>query len=148
MHLRIRSVITMISVFAGCLNPTPTLFAKQPNGASGSFSICRNGPRINCVVDGDTFWFQGEKIRIADIDTPELSPPRCKRERELGLAAKQRLLNLLNEGSFSLASGVREKDRYGRKLRNVYREGMSFGDLLVAEGLARRWDGARRSWCE
>jgi endonuclease YncB( thermonuclease family) len=39
------------------------------------------------VVDGDTFWFRGEKIRIADIDTPELSPPRCERERERGLAA-------------------------------------------------------------
>lgn len=147
MSLRIRSV-TVLSVLVACLSPPPTVFAKQPSGASGSFSICRNGPRINCVVDGDTFWFQGEKIRIADIDTPELSPPRCKRERELGLAAKQRLLDLLNEGSFSLASGVRDEDRYGRKLRNVSRDGTSFGDMLVAEGLARRWDGSRRSWCE
>lgn len=42
---------------------------------SASFSICGEDRRMNCVVDGDTFWFKGEKIRIADIDTPELSPP-------------------------------------------------------------------------
>jgi endonuclease YncB( thermonuclease family) len=36
---------------------------------------------------------------------------------------------------------------YGRKLRILVRNGRSLGDTLVAEGLARRWDGARRSWC-
>lgn len=36
-----------------------------------SFPIC-NGPlRTTCVVDGDTIWMGGVKIRIADIDTPE-----------------------------------------------------------------------------
>jgi endonuclease YncB( thermonuclease family) len=148
MKTRIRSVIAVLSALAACFTWSPTVFAKQSHGSSGSFSICGSGPRTNCVVDGDTFWFHGEKIRIADIDTPELSPPRCRRERELGLAAKQRLLDLLNEGSFSLTSGAREEDRYGRKLRNVYREGKSIGDTLVADGLARRWDGSRRSWCE
>jgi endonuclease YncB( thermonuclease family) len=148
MSLRIRSVITVLSALAACLTSSSTVFAKQSHGASAPFLICSDGARINCVVDGDTFWFQGEKIRISDVDTPELSPPRCRRERELGLAAKQRLLDLLNEGSFSLTSGAREEDRYGRKLRNVNREGKSIGDTLVAEGLARRWDGSRRSWCE
>jgi endonuclease YncB( thermonuclease family) len=41
----------------------------------------------------------------------------------------------------------RDADRYGRKLRVVTRNGRSLGDILVAEGLARRWDGRRRSWC-
>jgi endonuclease YncB( thermonuclease family) len=36
---------------------------------------------------------------------------------------------------------------YGRKLRVISRNGRSVADALVAEGLARRWDGARRSWC-
>lgn len=48
---------------------------------SALFPICGDGPRVTCVVDGDTFWHQGVKIRIADIDTPELSPPRCEAER-------------------------------------------------------------------
>ncbi len=112
-----------------------------------SFSLCAGAVRMNCVVDGDTFWFKGEKIRVADIDAPELSPPRCAREAELGNAAKRRLLALLNEGHFSLVKGWRDEDRYGRKLRTVQRNGHSLGDTLVAEGLARRWDGARRPWC-
>ncbi|HEV7435057.1 MAG TPA: hypothetical protein VGO22_09340, partial [Pseudorhizobium sp.] len=42
---------------------------------AAEFTVCSAGSRWNCVVDGDTFWLQGVKIRIADIDTPELSPP-------------------------------------------------------------------------
>lgn len=124
----------------------------QPSSSASSvgeaFSICGNGQRITCVVDGDTFWFRGEKIRIADIDTPELSPPRCERERERGLAAKQRLLDILNSGPLSFKTTARDEDRFGRKLRIVYRERRSVGDILVAEGLARKWQGSRRSWCE
>nr|WP_172690704.1 thermonuclease family protein [Agrobacterium tumefaciens]ASK41711.1 nuclease [Agrobacterium tumefaciens] len=113
-----------------------------------SFSICGEDRRMNCVVDGDTFWFKGEKIRIADIDTPELSPPRCTAERVKGEAAKARILALLNAGPFSMSTGLRDEDRYGRKLGTVSRKGQSFGEILVGEGLARRWDGARRSWCD
>lgn len=99
------------------------------------------------MVDGDTFWLGGQKIRIADIDTPELSPPRCEAERIKGEAAKIRLLDLLNGGAFSLVAGDRDEDRYGRKLRKIVRDGQSIGEILVSEGLARRWDGARHPWC-
>ncbi|QTG17378.1 thermonuclease family protein (plasmid) [Agrobacterium tumefaciens] len=115
---------------------------------SGSFSICGDSRRVNCVVDGDTFWIQGEKIRVADIDTPELSPPRCAAERIKGEAAKARLRVLLSAGPFSMSAGLRDEDKYGRKLRTVTRNGQSLGEILVGEGLARRWDGARRGWCD
>jgi endonuclease YncB( thermonuclease family) len=114
---------------------------------SAAFTLCGDRQRINCVVDGDTFWFRRQKIRVADIDAPELSPPQCASERRKGEAAKQRLMTLLNAGPFSLSIGVRAEDRYGRKLRIVTREGRSLGEVLVDEGLARRWDGTRRPWC-
>ncbi|NYJ14750.1 endonuclease YncB(thermonuclease family) [Rhizobium leguminosarum] len=114
---------------------------------AAAFAFCGESARMNCVVDGDTFWFEGQKIRIADIDTPELSPPRCEAERIKGEAAKARLLALLNAGNFSLSAGLRDEDKYGRKLRTVTRSGHSIGDRLVDEGLARRWDGARHGWC-
>lgn len=117
------------------------------DSSSAAFSFCGADRHINCVVDGDTFWFRGEKIRIADIDTPELSPPRCEAERIKGEAAKARLLALLNAGEFSLSAGLRDEDKYGRKLRTVTRAGRSLGATLVDEGLARRWDGARHGWC-
>jgi endonuclease YncB( thermonuclease family) len=115
---------------------------------SHSFTLCGDGPRINCVVDGDTFWLDGVKIRIADIDAPEIHPSRCDREEQLGQAAKLRLLDLLNAGGFALRSGDRDHDRYGRALRDVTRGGASLGETLVREGLARTWEGHRRSWCD
>jgi endonuclease YncB( thermonuclease family) len=122
--------------------------AEWRDSLSATFSICTSAPRINCVVDGDTFWFRGQKIRIADIDTPELSPPRCAREARLGDAAKHRLLDMLNAGAFSLARGSKDTDRHGRKLRTVLRNGSSLGNNLIQEGLARRWDRRRRGWCD
>ena len=134
-----------IGILASVASAQPSSSASS---ASEAFSICGSGQRITCVVDGDTFWFRGEKIRIADIDTPELSPPRCEREHERGLAAKQRLLDILNSGPLSFKTTARDEDRFGRKLRIVYRDRRSVGDILVAEGLARKWEGSRRSWCE
>jgi endonuclease YncB( thermonuclease family) len=58
------------------------------------------------------------------------------------------LLELLNAGPIQLvAIGDRDRDRYGRLLRVVLRDGRSLGDILIVEGLARRWNGARRPWC-
>ena len=114
---------------------------------SASFSICSGPVRITCVVDGDTFWLEGTKYRISDIDTPEISEPKCRRERELGERAKHRLQGLLNAGAFDLRAGIRDEDRYGRKLREVYRNGQSLGDVLIEEGLAHKWIGSKQSWC-
>lgn len=112
------------------------------------FSFCGGGGMVNCIVDGDTFRLGGDKIRIADIDTPELHPARCPYEQAMGEAAKQRLLELLNAGPFDLKPIDRDTDRYGRKLRIVMRGGKSLGNVLVAEGLARTWEGRRRGWCD
>ncbi|MBA4747509.1 MAG: thermonuclease family protein [Sphingopyxis sp.] len=109
------------------------------------FGLCHSGGGTNCVVDGDTFWFQGQKIRIADIDTPETHPPRCAEEARLGEAATRRLHSLLNAGPFSLAGG--EDDRYDRALRTVTRDGDSLGGVLVDEGLARWYGSGRQPWC-
>ncbi|WP_244456645.1 thermonuclease family protein [Agrobacterium pusense] len=111
------------------------------------FVLCDGPVRVNCVVDGDTFWFRGDKIRIADIDAPEIFSPRCGDERSLGEASRDRLLELLNGGRFTLATGSRDTDRYGRTLRTVTRHGRSLGKMLVKGGLAHRWNGPMRDWC-
>lgn len=116
-------------------------------GATRHFTMCFMGGGTNCVVDGDTFWMDGTKIRIADIDAPETHPPRCAEEGALGDRATDRLQALLNAGPVTLATADRDEDRYGRKLRIVERGGVSLGETLVAEGLARRWTGHRMPWC-
>jgi len=128
--------------------PNLIVLRPQPVAGSGAFRLCAEARQPNCVVDGDTIWHGGVKIRIADIDTPEIFSPQCASEAALGRQATERLLELINAGPFEVVpSGSRDADRYGRKLRILERHGRSLGDTLVAEGLARPWDGARRSWC-
>jgi endonuclease YncB( thermonuclease family) len=113
------------------------------------FPVCKGPVRVTCVVDGDTIWYRGTKIRIADIDTPEVSQPACPQERALGRRATERLRQLLNAGRFGLAvpADGRTRDRYGRELRILTRGGQSLGAVLVREGLAARWGDRRKAWC-
>ncbi|SES45555.1 hypothetical protein SAMN03159406_04671 [Rhizobium sp. NFR03] len=112
--------------------------ARQPKTPNEQFSICESGQRITCVVDGDTFWLRGVKIRIADIDTPELSPPRCERERRRGMAAKQRLLDILNSGPIFLKSTARDEDRFGRNSGSFF----AAIDLSAKSSLPKAWRGS------
>ncbi len=121
--------------------------APLPLFAAAAFAACGPAPRTTCVVDGDTFWLEGEKVRLADINAPETAGARCPSEAERGAAAKQRLLALLNAGPFRLERADRDRDRYGRLLRVVLRDGRSIGAMLVAEGLAEPWRGRRSHWC-
>ncbi len=100
------------------------------------------------VIDGDTFEVGGIRVRIADIDTPEVEG-RCRHETQLAAQATRRMRALLTAGPFQLhpAPDGRDEDRYGRKLRIVTRGGRSLGDVLVGEGLARTWTGRREPWC-
>lgn len=137
---------------SGTAEATP--FAMPPESAmpkvdeeAARFAPCNSDKRITCVVDGDTFWYQGTKIRIADINAPEVSHPGCPQEAQLGARATQRLTQLLNAGHFSLVTQGRPVDRYGRALRVVVRQGQSLGARLEAEGLAEHWQGRRGNWC-
>ncbi len=118
----------------------------QGEMVSHRFAVC-TGPGGTCVIDGDTIRIEGQSIRIADIDTPEVRGYACPAERELGQAATRRMLELVNAGPFELGAYERDTDVYGRKLRILKRDGQSLGMTLVAEGLARPWGGARQSWC-
>lgn len=115
--------------------------------AARRFDLCFIGGGIDCVVDGDTFWIGGEKVRVADIDAPETHPPRCAEEARLGDQATLRLQALLNAGPVTLVPIDRDTDIYGRKLRIVERDGRSLGGELVSDGLAREWTGHREPWC-
>ena len=136
--------------------PSPSSDVQRMNMTSGStklsgfrpYTLCSGSVRTHCVVDGDTLWHEGVKIRIADIDTPEVSTPKCQSEATLGAKATSRLLQLVNAGPFEIIAWQgRDEDKYGRKLRVLVRNGRSIGDVLVSEGLARTWAGRRQPWC-
>lgn len=110
-----------------------------------SMPPCVGPSRFNCVVDGDTAWVNGEKIRISGIDAPEIDG-KCAYERSLAQRAKSRLSALMSAEPFSVSrSGT---DRYGRTLATIYLGGQGdVGAVLVRDGLARVWTGRRMPWC-
>lgn len=107
--------------------------------------LCGGGPRTDCVVDGDTIWLAGEKIRLEGIDAPELSRAKCPEELRIATSASARMVEL-TEGELTVSRNG--KDRYGRTLANVANATGDIGETLVAEGLAKIWEGRKAQWCE
>lgn len=103
------------------------------------------GRRVTCVTDGDTLWHEGVKLRLENIDTPEIDQAKCAYERQLGERAKARLTVLLNGGYQIHYSG--RADRYRRPLVRVTVNGRDVGEQLMAEKLARLYRGRREGWC-
>ncbi|MDX8513502.1 thermonuclease family protein [Mesorhizobium captivum] len=101
------------------------------------------------ALDGDTIILDGRHIRIANIDAPEIHEYRCDAELRLGLVAKRRMAELLESGPIVVHEGDhgRMVDRYGRLLATIEVAGRDVGETMIAEGLARRWSGKRRPWC-
>jgi micrococcal nuclease len=134
----------------GSPNSVPAIRSVQLSGTSsgvaltGTFRLCAMMHQPNCVVDGDTIRYGGVRIRLADIDAPEISDPKCASEAALGDRATQRLLQLLNAGPFQIVrAGGRDEDKYGRKLRIIVRDGRSVeAKVWRAVGMARGEAGA------
>lgn len=117
-----------------------------------SVSLCESGlcePAQLRVWDGDTFIVDrgdgaGEKIRIANIDTPEIEG-RCSSESAAAIAAKDYLARLLDGQAVDL---IRDRlDKYGRQLAAVSTSSGDVGEMIIRAGLARRWEGHRDPWC-
>jgi hypothetical protein len=136
--------IVLFGIGAAVYALSDRYIAGQPRFASCGWILWRN-----CVIDGDTIHYAGRKIRLLDINAPEISNPGCPSELALGLRAKERLIELMNAGPVAVIRvDGNDRDVYGRELRVVTVDGRSVGHRLVIEDLARRWGDGRRSWCE
>jgi endonuclease YncB( thermonuclease family) len=101
------------------------------------------------VIDGDTIDANGQRIRLANIDTPEIGRgARCAAERRLGARATQRARALINAAARIQTDPVGRTDSYGRTVAYVLIDGRDLGEALIAEGLARPWLGRRQPWCD
>lgn len=107
------------------------------------------------VIDGDTVDVLADlgfdvslrlRLRFAGINTPE-SRTRNKAEKVLGLAAKARLLEVL-EDSDSMEFLSHGRGKFGRVLATPFivnnDDRTDVCQLLVREGHARLYDGGKR----
>ena len=106
--------------------------------------------KLDRVVDGDTvdanidLGFDitiHKRIRLAGIDSPE-SRTRDLEEKKRGLASKDRLIELLGDGSFILES--KEVGKYGRVLGTLHIDEMNINNTLVKEGHAIEYHGGTK----
>jgi len=100
---------------------------------------------IASVHDGDSIRLcDGERIRIANIDAPEMpGSPKCERGRNgwcdyrLAVQSRDALHGLLKTGPAIITRlGT---DRYGRTSARVTVNGQDAGQFLIGRGLAKRW---------
>ena len=110
------------------------------------------------VIDGDTVdididlgfgtWIRNERVRIMGIDTPE-SRTSNDIEKKFGLAAKERLQELLGETAILKTQvnkkGEDMKGKFGRILGNfATKDGRSCADILCEEGHAVTYFGGAK----
>lgn len=139
-------------LLAGALLDPRLIGPIGPLGATevvaAKFIPCAGGTAPACVIDGDTFRLGDRTIRITGIDAPEIARPLCPAEAELGRRSAERLLELLNQAPFDMvAHRLQTKDRHGRYLMVLRRNGDSIGGQLIDEDLAHRYTGFKISWC-
>lgn len=113
---------------------------------SGAFAFCGRSGLNNCVADGNTFWMKGVKMQLAGIDVPQIDRARCMEERQRGFIAKVRLRDMLNAGTFDVASSS-DAGGQATERKRLSRSGVSFADQLVREGLAHPVSAKNQSWC-
>ena len=122
------------------------------------FSAAAVPATVDYVLDGDTFAARvlldeditiTVRVRLADIDTPEING-KCEREIEMALRARDRLAELLPVGTMMDLRDVADDKYLGRIDARVFTsDGRDVSRILINEKLGRPYDGGRRdSWCD
>jgi micrococcal nuclease len=96
------------------------------------YPLCGDEKLRSCVVDGNTFWYGGEFMRLKAVNPPATQVACATSTAD---AARDRLMKLLNRGEiFVFRHGT---DAEGHTLSTVLVEGKEVGATLIAEGLAQ-----------
>jgi micrococcal nuclease len=115
-----------------------------------------DGDTVDAMIDCGFNTFKKERIRLYGIDTPE-TRTRDKKEKERGLSAKARLIELIEEGNneFIVETSIDKKGKYGRLLGKLFpikspdhialaSTSESYNDVLLKEGHAVEYLGGKK----
>lgn len=99
------------------------------------------------VVDGDTIDLRVDlgmkiehrvRVRLQGINTPETyGVKKDSEEYKLGLAAKERLIELIMGKSLTVVTEKDKTGKYGRYIATIYVDEVDVNDTLVKEGHAK-----------
>ena len=109
-----------------------------------------DGDTIDALVDLGFDTWKKVTIRFNGIDAWE-SRTRDAEEKEKGIAAKTRLIEILNESGNEFLLQSHGVGKFGRCLGELFvdgntgdKYGQSINKLLIEEGHARAYDGGKR----
>lgn len=106
------------------------------------YPLCGDEKLRSCVVDGNTFWYGGEFMRLQAVNPPATQVACVTSTAD---AARDRLMKLLNTGEiFVFRFGT---DTEGHTLTQVLVEGREVGQTLIAEGLAQPSSASTGAFC-
>jgi micrococcal nuclease len=106
------------------------------------YPLCGDEKLRSCVVDGNTFWYGGEFMRLQAVNPPATQVACTSSTAD---AAKNRLMKLLNTGEiFVFRYGT---DPEGHTLTQVLVEGKEVGQTLISEGLAQPSTASTGAFC-
>lgn len=114
--------------------------------------------RVGYIVDGDTFSGVVKldadteisvRVRLRNVDTPEING-ECEYEKQMARRAKDKLSEMIPEGTMVELTNIKDDKYLGRIDANVAdSHGRDVGMLLVRAGLGRAYNGGRRDkWCK
>ena len=112
--------------------------SRQPAGYHPSYKGARWIDKSTLEVeDGDTFFLQGETIRVLGIDTPEIAHPEMgmNEPQPYGIAATESTRVWLARGEV-LEYVPDGRDKYGRRLAHVFIDGELLAVMLINAALA------------
>lgn len=100
------------------------------------------------VVDGDTLARGDVRLRLVNLDAPELgNRARCDAERRRGEGSRDYARALIASASSVVVHPSGRVDRYKRPLVRVSVDGRDFAALMIAAGHGRPWRGRSSDWC-
>ena len=103
-----------------------------------------DGDTIKCDIDlGFSIILRKQSVRSLGINCPEI---RTKDEREKALAyeARDQLRHILEDAEV-IALQSHGKGKFGRILGTLFADGKNVNDMMIDLGLARPYDGGKRS---
>tara|TARA_S200000501_G_scaffold228863_2_gene214649 strand:- start:1845 stop:2246 length:402 start_codon:yes stop_codon:yes gene_type:complete len=103
--------------------------------------------------DGDTCYVtykgKNDKVRLLELDTPEISNPKCEQEYALGIDARNFVNNLISEGVSIKFKTEYNRDFFGRILSYIIVDGENVSKKMVSNGLGVIYDRSnKKDWCE
>lgn len=150
--LKIVGFVVVANVAWFILGPsTPHYGADGADGARDNVRITNAGCGVGYVYDGDTVEIKcGDarvRARLLGFDTPETRDAKCPAERAHGDRATARLRDLVAAGTATFSQDG--YDRYGRALVRLWIDDVDVANVLINEGLAVAYSGAKRiNWCK